>query len=360
MSQAAQNSSPFMTLQTGLGASFADYRGHRMAQRFSTSADDEYQALVEGCGLFDRSFHDSLVMTGDDRQRFLNGLVTCDTKALEAGESSHGFVTSVKGRNLAYLSVLALEDQLWLELPPGSAPDMQTHLSKYIIVDRVEIAPLPWTSVALLGPAAADFLKALGLDVDGLTAGQHRPGRVGDHGVRLLRDRDLGTTPQWILWCSVATAAAVYQELVHRGKDDGTARPVGFAAFERLRIEAGWPLFGVDYDSDHFPQETGLDDAVSYTKGCYLGQEIVARIHYRGGVNKRLRTLRPERFDEQAVGGTISLDGRAAGSLTSLTQSHDGPLGLAILHKRVEDGAEVEIEGLGKAEVLAHGGTEPT
>lgn len=358
MSQSLDTSSPFEALQATLGASFSEYRGLRMAQHFSASAAEggEYEALAQGCGMVDRSTASGLEMTGDDRQRFLNGLVTCDTKSLAAGESCHGFITSVKGRNLAYLSVLALDDSLWLELSPGQAGEMRDHLSKYIIIDRVEIALLDWVPIALIGPMAADFLASLGLEVGDLKHHQHRAGHLSGHPVRVARERDLGTVAQWSLWLPNEQAATLYEWLIEPGQAGGSgvaAQPVGFAAYERLRIEAAWPLYGVDYDDDNFPQETGLEDAVNYTKGCYLGQEIVARIHYRGGVNKKLRGLRPTAYNPQAVGKEISVDGRSAGKLTSLTDSADGPLGLAILHKRVEDGTEVEIEGLGTAQVLA-------
>lgn len=354
--------SPFASRQMALGAVVANFRDRPQARSFAGVAGDtegeaplacEVKTLREGCGIFDRSATATLEMTGEDRQRFLGGLVTCDTKTLSEGESCYGFFTTVKGRIMADLVAHALEDRLWLELPPRMAEPIQTHMARYIIVDRVEIAPLGRVLVSLIGPGSEAFLADLGLAAPGLSPRSHRPASLAGHDIRVMREPDLGSTPQWSLWLPDNGAAQIYDLLIERGRESATARPVGFAAYEQLRIMAGWPLFGVDYDATSFPQETTLEEAVSYTKGCYLGQEVVARIHYRGGVNKSLRAVRLASEAPTAVGKSILADGRAAGTLTSLTATPDGAMGLAILHQRVENDTEVEIEGHGAARVVA-------
>jgi folate-binding protein YgfZ len=123
-------------------------------------------------------------------------------------------------------------------------------------------------------------------------------------------------------------------------------------ALEVLRAEAGIPRFGQDFGPENFPQETGIEEAVSYTKGCYLGQEIVARIHYRGGVQNLLRGLVFEGTEPQP-GAAILHDGREAGKATTVVHSPalERTVGLAILHRRVQPGARVDVEGGGTAEV---------
>ncbi|MBZ0101765.1 MAG: hypothetical protein K8I65_06375, partial [Thermoanaerobaculia bacterium] len=131
--------------------------------------------------------------------------------------------------------------------------------------------------------------------------------------------------------------------------------PVGAGAFETARIEDGEPAFGIDYGEEALPQETGDEAAISYTKGCYLGQEVVARVHYRGGVQRQPRGLRLA-GELPAPGGELLCDGRPAGTLTSLADSPDlGPIGLALLHRRVgeppatlalADGTPVEMVAL--------------
>lgn len=314
----------------------------------AADVDAEHRALREACGLVDRAWRRGLEMTGDDRLRFLNGLVTCDVKSLAAGGGVYGFFTQVKGRVLADVTVLALADSLWLELPADRTEEVAAHLGKYVIVDRVEIGPLAGrVPLALIGPGAA---ATLGAEPPAAVYG-HREAQVHGTRVRVVREAGLGV-PAWTLWTPEDEAAALTERLVEHG-----ARPVGRRAWERLRVEAGRPLFGQDFGPDHFPQETGLEaEAVSYTKGCYLGQEVVARIHYRGGVNRHLRGLRFDGFDDEAapLGQEIVHDGREAGTVTSAVRSPTlGHVGLAVVHKRVEPGTRVGVGGAGGAEVVA-------
>lgn len=292
--------------------------------------------LREGCAFVERPA-ELVEMRGADRARFLNGYTTCDVKPLAAGEGTYGFVTEVKGHVLADLRVLAGEEALWLDLPAGKGEEIAAHLRKYVIVDRVEIAPLPsWKAWTVAGPQAAEVLQAGELPAYG-----HREVDLDGHPARLVREDDLDGVAVYTLW----SEQAVDGVLTARG-----AVAVPPEDLERLRVEAGRPLFGRDFGPESFPQETGLEGAVSYEKGCYLGQEVVARIHYRGGVNRRLRGLRLEAFG--GVGGKVLHDGREAGVLTSVTESpRHGAIGLAILHQRVEPGASVEIEGGGAAVV---------
>jgi folate-binding protein YgfZ len=313
------------------------------------SVDDEHRALREACGLVDRSWVARLEMDGADRVRFLNGLVTCDVKPLAPGAGAYGFVTQIKGRVLADLKVLALADRLWLELPAGAGEEISEHLGKYAVFDQVEIRPLDdRLPLSLIGPRAADFLG--GIDLPEATLG-HRDANLLGTEVLLVREDDL-EVPVWTLWTPAEAASSLWAKLLEHGASHGL-RPAGHRAWERLRVEAGWPLCGQDYGPDNFPQETGLEDAVSYDKGCYLGQEVVARIHYRGGVKKLLRGLR---FTDAAdpLGQGVVHDGREAGKVTSAVHSPVyGHVGLAILHKRVTPGARVEIGGGGTADVVA-------
>jgi len=316
--------------------------------------DAEHRALRDACGLLVRSDVRGLEMTGEDRARFLNGLVTCDVKTLAPGAGVYGFLTQVKGRVLADVTVLALEDRLWLALPASEAEAIADHLARYVIVDRVEIRPLSGLRpVALIGPGAA---AAMGGAEHGFEkVYSHREVEV--HGVRtrVVREADLGV-PAWTLWTPEDQVSTLAERLAAERLAGHGAREVGRRAWERLRVEAGRPLFGQDFGPDHFPQETGLEaEAVSYAKGCYLGQEVVARIHYRGGVNRLLRGLRFEGFDDEAapLGQEIVHEGREAGTVTSAVRSPSlGHVGLAVVHKRVEPGTRVAV-GAGGAEVVA-------
>ena len=314
----------------------------------------EYRALREGCALVDRPGVDRLEILGADRLRFLNAYVTCEVKTLAAGQGAYGFLTSPQGRILADLVALAHGDRLWLELPPGTGEEVAKHLRKYILADRVEIRSLDdMLPLRLIGPRTAAVLAGAGA---GLPAGEWSHLRTKVHGteVTLQRSGRLGAEG-FTLWVSASIAGPVVADLL-AGPE---VTPAGAEALEVLRAEAGIPRFGRDFGPENFPQETGAEEAaVSYTKGCYLGQEVVARIHYRGAVQKTLRGLV---FDEPAPapGTPLLHDGREAGKATTvvLSPALGRPIGLAILHRRAaEPGTRLETadaEGGGGAEVRA-------
>ena len=306
----------------------------------------EYRALREGCGLA-RPRTGRLEILGVDRHRFLNAYVTCDVKALQPGEGAYGFLTNPQGRILSDLVVTAHEDRLWLQLPEGQEEPVAAHLRKYVLADRVEIRALEdMQPVTLIGPGAAAALGGAELPPEG--DWRHLRSKVQGTEVALQRSGRLGAEA-YTLWVS----ASIADLLVERLLEEPGVTPAGSEALEVLRVEAGIPRFGKDFGPENFPQETGAEEAISYTKGCYLGQEVVARIHYRGGVQKTLRGLV---FDAPvpASGAALLHDGREAGKVGSVVDSIalGRPIGLAILHRRAAaPGTRLEIEGSGGAEV---------
>jgi folate-binding protein YgfZ len=307
---------------------------------------EEYRALREGCGLASRVAVGRLEVLGADRLRFLNAYMTCDVKDLAPGEGAYGFFTNPKGGILSDAVVLALEDRLWLQLPPGQEQAIANHLRKYILADRVEVRGLDdMQPLFLVGPGATN---ALG-DAEMPPPGDWRHLRARVHGteVELQRAGRMGAEA-WALWVSASIKSPLVETLLERPG----VTPVGSEALEILRVEAGLPRFGPDFGPENFPQETGAEEAVSYTKGCYLGQEVVARIHYRGGVQKTLRGLL---FETAAAPGTpLLFEGREVGTVTSVVDSIalGRPAGLAIVHRRgAEPGTRLNLPDGGTAEV---------
>lgn len=295
-------------------------------------------AVRTGAALVRRDAREALELRGADRLRFLNGLMTCDVKALAPGQGCYGFFTDGKGRVLADAAVLALGDRLLLDVPGGLGEALAAHLGRYVIADRVEIARRPeLVALTLAGPRAAAVAGAGAL----AAPWSHEERVVAGVAVVLVREGRLGVDgfTGWVESPSAPALAVALAALPGVGT-------VSADELDGLRIEAGLGRFGRDFGPEHFPQETGADAvAVSYTKGCYLGQEIVARIHYRGGVQRALRGLR---FggDVPPLGTVVSAaDGREAGTVTSAVVSpRFGPIGLAVLHQRVgEAGAEVAL-----------------
>lgn len=309
------------------------------------SSEADHLALRETCAVVERSEAGRIELAGADRQRFANAYLTCEVKTLAPGSGIYGFLTSAQGRILSDAVVLALEDRLWMEVGPGQEEPVVGHLKKYILADRVEVRPLAdMVPVSLIGPGAAAILGA-GLPGE---AWAHTHHSVLGTGVRLQRG---GPAVPWdyTLWAAASEAPGLIEKLEEAG-----ARRVGFEALEALRVEKGLPRFGRDYGPENFPQETGLEEAVNYTKGCYLGQEVVARIHYRGGVQKVLRGLVFEGETAPEPGTALLADGREAGSVGSVVRSPalGRTAGLAILHRRAAaPGTRLELAGGGAAEV---------
>jgi aminomethyltransferase len=348
-----QSSLPLAPLDQRLGAvtrAIDDVPG--VAAHYGSPAA-EYEALGGAAGLVDRSWLDRLEMRGEDRRRFLNGQVTCDVKSLEAGRLTYGFFTSRQGKVQADATILALDDRFWVELPAGRGGEIRAHLEKYILVDRVEVEPLTAAvPVAVVGPRGAEVLAAAGLPVPG-EDGLHTAGELAGAPLWVAR-RPLFALPACTLWLDAAAAVRQAEELLARGAAAGLV-PVGFEALETRRVERGAPRFGADFGPDHLPQETGLEEqAVSYTKGCYLGQEVVARIHYRGRANRLLRGLVFDLEEPPAAATALLHEDRPAGRVGTAVVSPalGAVVGLAVLHRRAaEAGTVLAVEGGGTAEV---------
>ena len=306
------------------------------------SVDDPprgYAAHAERAGAGAAPAADFLDLAGPDAARFANGYLTCDTRALAEHRHARGFLTGRDGKVLADLDALALPGRLRLRLPAGAGAEVRAHLGRYLLADRVELEPADGLArLRLAGPAAPAVLAAAAIESP--APGAARPVELGGcHALLLAMER--GRQPRFEIWSAAAGLDALEAALVGAGAERASA-----AAFETLRVEAGELAFGIDYGPESFPQESGDEGAVSYTKGCYLGQEVVARLRWRGQAQRIPCGLRfPATVPPP---GTVVLhDGRPAGRATSVARSpRCGAIGLALLHRRVgEPPARLELEG---------------
>jgi folate-binding protein YgfZ len=302
------------------------------AATLAPEIEASYRAAWSGCLLVGPDELALIELIGEDRGRFLNGLMTCDVGSLAAGQGSYGFFTDRLGKILADGVVLALEDRLWIELPASTLDTVAAHLQSYVIADRVEIRRAAgWSRILLVGPAA----EAVAGDATPPAAPwSHREVTPRGARGRALRQERVGA--QAIAVWSPAEEAPRAIAAVEAGAGVAAARHGAPAALDILRVEAGIARFGQDFDREHFPQETGAEEAaVSYTKGCYLGQEIVARIHYRGQAQHAMRGL-VFSATLPAPGAVLELDGREVARVTSAVVSprRGGPIGLSCLHRR--------------------------
>jgi folate-binding protein YgfZ len=294
-------------------------------------ATTEYERLRETVGLVDRSNRGKFLLTGSEVADFLQGQVTNDVEALEPGSGCYAALLNHKGKLLADMRVLRGGDWFWIDTEElGRAPLAKT-LRMYSLGRDVKSEDVTEARsiLSLIGPAAREALDV------GPPSEEHAFVE-GEHGIYVA-------TP---LGVDVITADDSVPEALG-------IEPVSEEAAECLRIESGRPRHGVDMDGDTIPQEAGINHrAVSFTKGCYVGQETVARLHYKGKPNRSLRGLRLTA--EAAHGDPIMLGDRQVGSIgsTCVSPAH-GPIALALVRREAATGDTVKVGEQGiEAEVI--------
>lgn len=302
-----------------------------------------YEALRERAALVDSRGAEWLTLRGADRLRFANGLVSCDLKTLSPGEGSYGFFTDPKGKVIADAAFLASESALWIELPRGKGEPIEEHMSKYLVADQVEIEARDYQTIWVAGPEAAGPLREVLGEIPATGAWGGVVLEVEKGRLVVRAERRLGV-PAWSLAGSADRLANLTERLGEAGLETADA-----AAVSALRIEGGVPWFGLDFSLESadgsFPQETGLEEwAVSFEKGCYLGQEVIARIHFRGKVNRSLRGLVFEPDAAPRAGIELSWQGEVVGVMNSVAISPlmGRPVGLAIVHHKAEPGSTLD------------------
>ena len=260
----------------GAGARFGNYRGSQAVSSFGDTAA-EFGALLGKVGMIDASWQAKLVLSGEDRVRWLNGMVTNNIRDLAHNQGVYNFLLNAQGRIQGDLVAYNRGDYLLVATDRAQAPAISEIFERYIIMDDVEVGDISdkLATVAILGPTAAELLKSLEIDVS-----QLNPGELMD-----LVWRDLGITvgrnvqphfDGYELWFAPNNFDKVWDILQFAG-----AAPLGSEALELYRIARGVPLYGADLRDRDLPQETGQKHALSFSKGCYIGQEIVERIHAR-------------------------------------------------------------------------------
>ena len=330
------------------GAKFMDLFGWQIVQEFS-SADSEYWALQKSAGLIDLSCSGIFELKGDDRTRFLHGMVTNDIKSLTPGGGCHAAFLSPQGRMTADLRVFCAEDSLILTTEPAVREQFGPALRKYIIGDRSvlidrseELAVL-----SLQGPKASELLASmLSQPLPLKLPYDHFESTLAGAKIRICRV-DRTRAGGFDLIVERQNLGLVWHLILENGKNEGV-QPVGFESFNVHRIEAGIPWYGLDIDEHTLPIEAGLEkDAISFNKGCYIGQESVARITYRGHVNRKLIGLSLSGDRPPSKGDKISKDGQEVGWVTSSAYSPNLKIAIALGYLRrevLEPGTAVFIE----------------
>jgi folate-binding protein YgfZ len=330
------------------GATFAPFFAVELPAHYGDVAA-EWKAARHDCGMIDAGWRGLLRATGSDRADFLQGMLTNQIKALTPGQGVHAAHLTVQGRVVADMRVFVLGDEIWLDLPVQRKTLLRETLERYLVADDVELADddafLPLLS--LEGPRSREVASAVfGARFDGMMPLAHverdgfriaNAGNCGERGL-LVFGRTDGAPHLW-----------------RRCRDAG-AVPVGMQALDVLRVEAGVPWCDRDMDESTLAPEVGLQDAISFTKGCYIGQEVVERVAARGQVQRRLMGVRCEGDRVPAAGSKVSRGGEEAGAITSAVHSPapQGVIALAYIRRSAwEPGTAVEIDGTGHGQVAA-------
>jgi tRNA-modifying protein YgfZ len=338
----------------------AGYPAGRVAATDTDRQPAEYEALIAGCGLVDRSERGKLALAGSGAVEFLNGQITNDLVGLPPGAGLYAAFLTNKGKMLGDLRVLAIGDgsgvdaigdgsgveELLLDTERVALQALFDMIRRYKVGYAVELhkRTLECALLSLVGPesravalAACDSRE----QVPAESEHAHTVAAVDGRPMRLIATEEGGVD----LLCGAADREAVCAALLDAG-----ARPVAEATAEIVRVERGRPRYGVDIDEGTIPQEAGLNErAVSFTKGCYVGQETVARLHYRGKPNRHLRGLRiaggpTPATPPPASGEELRLGERPVGRLGSVVRSPaSGDLALALVRREAGPGAIVAV-----------------
>jgi folate-binding protein YgfZ len=327
---------PLIEAHRAARAQLAEWEGCVLPERFS-DFEKEYHAARETVALFDTNWHIILALTGRDRVKYLHAITSNNIQALADGSGALALLLTPQGRILAELEIYALPEKLLVLSHASQRERTVATLKKYVIGSQVKIDDLTdqMGSLSLEGPHAATVVEEITgvkladlaemsireINIEGSPCYLLRRSHFGQPGAELIASRD--ALPA--LWSKLLASVRV-----HGGE------PIGMAALNSLRLEAGIPWFPADFNDAMIPHEAALEDThISFNKGCYTGQEIVERVRSRGHVNRRLAELRFF-FDAAPASGTKLLhEGNEIGNVTSAAFSPrlGQPIGLGYLRR---------------------------
>jgi len=326
--------------QHSLGAHFGEVAGEEVVLHYNDSAA-ERTALRESAGVLDLSFRGRLCVVGVDRARFLHGQVTNNIKDLKPGQGCYALLTTNKGKLQSDMNVHCLADELLLDFEPGLTAKIIERLEKFVVADDAQMVDVAshYGLLSVQGPQAAPVVAALRL-FGALPEKPFQSVKASDPtlGELYLANLPRTGTAGFDVFVPVAAMGAVADKLIAAVKQSGGSAS-GWTALELTRIEAGIPRFGADMDETNLPQEAGVEArAVSFNKGCYIGQEVINRIRTMGQVSRALRGLRlvdaagklPVRGDKLFHGG------KEVGYITSAVSSPTLRANIALGYVRKE------------------------
>ncbi len=334
---------PDRSFHEARGARFSPFEGREMPESYG-DPEAEYRALCEGAGVLDRSSRARIEVSGTDRTSFLHGLLSNDVARLREGEGMYALLLTPRGMLVSDLLLYHLGDRFLLDVPPERGEAVAGKLDMFVLSSDVTVSPGGGDRglLTLAGPGAGRLLEAVGLSPPGERYGCAR-GDVGGRPVVLGRHDHLGVDG-FDLHLPAGATGEVFAALCDAG-----AVPVGWRAAETVRILRGVPRYGAELREGLLPPEVGflVERAISYTKGCYLGQETIARVKTHGRVNRELRRLVFQGGRILGPGALLTREGAKAGVVTSacLPPDRDRAVGLGFVSRKLlEAGMELDAE----------------
>jgi glycine cleavage system T protein len=300
-----------------LGARFTEADGWLVPASYGDPAA-EHEAVRERAGLIDRSERGKIGVTGKDRATFLHGLVSNDVKGLTQGQGNESALLDVHGKVTAPLIVHCLPDRIVLETDSRLREPLSSGIDRYLFSERAELedVTVAWGILTVAGPSARKVVEqVIGSAMPDLARWHHLVAPWEGREIRIVRTEETGEEG-YDLWISPEGLGRLWERLREAG-----ARPVGREAWNVLRVEAGAVRYGVDVDASTLLLEAPLPDAYSLNKGCYMGQEVIARITYRGHVNRKIVGFRFADARVPPAGATVLVDGKEVGRITSAVVS---------------------------------------
>ena len=336
-----------------LGATFTAVNGMETVAGYGDFLA-EHAALTQGAAVLDLSCRGRICLTGADRVRFLNGQVTNNVKALATGQGCYAALVTAKGKMESDLNIYALADELLLDFEPGYTHKIVQRLKGFIIADDCEVVDVGalYNLFSLQGPKAPEIVTSLGL-LPSLPDKPFHWARIAkaNWGESYCIYNPRCAQPGYDFFVPAAESLNIAQELWAATRAGG-GRPAGWLALEAARIEAGIPRYGQDADDTNLAPETGLETrAISYSKGCYIGQEVIARIRTYGQVTRTLRglSLDPATKILPSRGEKLLHAGKEVGYVTSALHSPTWQRPIALGYVRREHHAPGTIVTLASA-----------
>ncbi|MGH9774977.1 MAG: YgfZ/GcvT domain-containing protein [Candidatus Acidiferrales bacterium] len=346
---------PLREQHENLHASLGNWLGCLLPSRFTDFAA-EYEIAQKSVALLDTSYRAVLRFTGPDSVRYLNAILTADIKQLAPGTGTPALLLNPQGHILAELECYASEDEIIVFTHVSEREHTLAALDKYIIMDDVTMEDITsdFSTIAFEGPHAPELAHSLfQIKLPSMPEFAHALSNLGSIDLRLFRRSHFGAAGAEIL-VAREDLARLWTELFEAVSDAGGA-PVGYEALNCLRLEAGIPWFGYDFDETVIPHEAALESThVNFNKGCYTGQEIVERVRSRGHVNRRRVGLEFHGSTEPAHGVELFASGVSVGRVTSAAYSPAARAFIGMGYVRREQnspGSEVEYPG-GRARVI--------